>query len=46
MSLFDFGGRELTDNILAEGARKIARVADADAVLDLRLLEPYITRKL
>ena len=46
MSLFDFGGREFTDEILAEGARKIARVADADAVLDLRLLEPYITRKL
>ena len=35
ISLFYSGGRGLTDEMLAEGVRKIAGVADSDAELDL-----------
>ena len=35
ISLFYFGGRGLTENMLAEGVRKITGVADSNAELDL-----------
>ena len=46
ISLFYFGGRGLTEEMLAEGVRKNAGVADSDAELDLERLEHDITRKL
>ena len=46
ISLFYFGGRELTEKMLADGARKIAGVADVDVELDLGQLECDITPKL
>ena len=44
-SLFYFGGRGLTEEMLAEGVRKIAGVADPDAEHDLGQLEHETTRK-
>ena len=44
--LFYFGGHGLTEEMLAEGERKIAGVVDADAELDLGQLGRDITRKL
>ena len=46
ISLLYFGGRGLTEEMLAERVRKIAGVADSDAGLDLGQLERDITRKL
>ena len=46
LSLFYFGGRRLAEEMLAEGVRKIAGVADSDAELDLGQLKRDITRKL
>ena len=46
MSLFCFDGRGLTEEMLAEGVRKIAGVADSDAELDLGQLVCDTTRKL
>ena len=44
--LFYFGGRGLTEEMLTEGLRKIAEVADLDDELHLGQLEHDITRKL
>ena len=41
-----FGGRGLTEEMLAEGVRKVTGVADSDAELDLGQLERDIIRKL
>ena len=46
ISLFYFGGRGLTEEMLAERVRKIAVLDDSDAELDLGQLERDITRKL
>ena len=46
ISLFYFGGRGLTKEMLAEGVRNIAGVAGSDADLDLEQLERDITRRL
>ena len=45
ISLLYFSGRGLTEEMLAEGVRIIAGVADSDAELDLGQLEYEITRK-
>ena len=42
---FYCGGRGLTEEMLAEGMRKVPGVADSDAKLDLGQLEHKITRK-
>ena len=46
ISLFYFGRRGLTEEMLAEGVRKVVGVADSDAELYLGHLERDITRKL
>ena len=46
ISLFYFCDRGLSEEMLTEGERKTAEVADLDPDLDLEQLERDITRKL